>query len=271
MIIRVSSLRLRTAVLLFLVALSAKAVAAHQETPEKFATVTGVVIDSRTDRPIANAQVYLELGRLAEVPSNYKRVTATGVTDLEGHFQFVSVMPRVYTLIVKKGGYLVSPIHVVEVDREVVLLKDHIRLDAAARVFGLVVNDTGRAVPNARVVAVLPPVLQSSSLVRLLNEGGVTALTRTCNGQGRFVIVLPVDQPGMSLFAEARGYAPGIVSLGREGVLADRKEVVIRLPAGFTAHGRIRGRCFNLRCDHQSRALRTGQQRPWRSKDHTRL
>ncbi len=260
MIIRVSSLRLRTAVLLFLVALSAKAVAAHQETPEKFATVTGVVIDSRTDRPIANAQVYLELGRLAEVPSNYKRVTATGVTDLEGHFQFVSVMPRVYTLIVKKGGYLVSPIHVVEVDREVVLLKDHIRLDAAARVFGLVVNDTGRAVPNARVVAVLPPVLQSSSLVRLLNEGGVTALTRTCNGQGRFDIVLPVDQPGMSLFPtwnESLRRSTWICAGYR--VAGARRSVSRPKGSRDSASGRIhgawtdyrRGRCFNLRCDHQ--------------------
>jgi hypothetical protein len=62
--------------------------------------VEGLVVDVRTGRPIAGAEIKLDPLKFPEIPS-----PRPVITDRNGHFLVEGVKPDTYTIMVKAGGY----------------------------------------------------------------------------------------------------------------------------------------------------------------------
>lgn len=212
---------------------------ADQEERNLLVRLEGIVRDSRTHQPVAEALVSLERGRAqASLPARSREVTLSTVTAQRGRFQFDGIEPGMYTLVATKRGYVPSSFHVLELEPGKTTTRDVV-LDPLAKVSGRVVDETDQGVEEAKVVVRIDLMQPSTALRRLLDEHGIAALTTTTDGQGKFELFVPAEEGKVTLFAGALGYASNRVGPLRVEAGRERNGVVVRLPPGLEVRGQV--------------------------------
>ena len=83
-------------VFLFIIALTALATSCEPVVYDTFCTISGTVIDLETGDPIQQATVTLS-------PTGYNTYTGD-----DGHFEFIELDARQYTVTVQKTGYVTN-------------------------------------------------------------------------------------------------------------------------------------------------------------------
>ncbi|MEO8430066.1 MAG: carboxypeptidase regulatory-like domain-containing protein [Acidobacteriota bacterium] len=199
------------------------------------AAIDGTVIDETTRKPIAGARLAASSG--GGFAFNRRRTERSARTDARGRYRLSGLASRAYTVSASREGWLTSSIAGVAASTAAPGTA-HVALAKAASVAGRVVDESGTAVPGARV--------------RISREGGLRAMMR--RGPGAFLGRGPGGLSGpdgafrirnlaagrsLSLEAEKTGYAPAM----RPGVTLRTGEaaagMTLILKKGIEARGRV--------------------------------
>jgi len=107
-----------------------------------------------------------------------------------------------------------------------------------AKVSGRVVDESNAPVNAARVAVVARPPVGEVSGRRLRSEVDTSELTTTTDARGDFQLLVPAGLGEVTLVARAPDYAPARQELSIQAG-QDRMGVLLRLPAGLEARGRV--------------------------------
>ena len=194
--------------------------------------VAGTVVDETTRRPVAGARIALrtESGFDSGPPARRARA------DTRGRFRAAGVLPGRYTVEAASDGYLPA-----ELTGVVAALPDGkplaIALRREASIAGIVLDEEGKPVAGARVVAPREPSFRRG-MRRIFRSAFDTRETAT-GADGRYALRGLSAESSLTVEASKAGFAPG----RRTGLRVKTGEAVagitLVLRRGLAASGRV--------------------------------
>lgn len=197
------------------------------------AAITGTVIDEKTRRPISGVRVSAAAGGMTlRGPEPGRRVR----TDAKGKFRLVGLRPRGYAIRAAKTDYL--PVTMPGIVAGVSTPGSAaIALQKAASLSGRVTDETGKAVPGARV-----GIARDTGINALIRGGPAAFLGRggvPSGPDGAFRLRGLAAQRNVTLEATKTGYVPakrfGVTVKSGESV----KDIALVVKRGLEARGRV--------------------------------
>lgn len=161
-------------------------------------------IDGRVIPPVSGAQVIMQrTQRVQDDPEAWQALRRETTTDGSGRYRIDGLIEGSYHVVAHVGTLAGYSLISYPFDSEN-FARNHVYLDSAERVSGVVQSPDGKPVPNAGVGIAFR---HAHSVVREGNTYPAFAspLLTTTDANGRFVID-HVIRPKVKLFAEAKGY-----------------------------------------------------------------
>lgn len=191
-------------------------------------SVSGVVRDSKSNLPVAGAEVALNrAGRF-----DFAGVPDTAISDPKGNFTLTDVTPGAYTFFATRPGYAFEPI-----DGTVAADSKALRTvlgQKLARVSGMVLDEDKRPIAGARIT---PQRVGSTGMPRFFMNRSFS----TSAPDGSFTVWVE-PEADQQLEAQKKALPSARTATLRLASGERKRGVVITLPAGIRVTGRVTDR-----------------------------
>jgi uncharacterized GH25 family protein len=196
---------------------------------------TGAVVDSETQEPVAEAQVFFDLKSQGKNAVQGPGVRRTGKTGTDGRFEVKGLGEGTYSLSARAKGFLSGSGRQVEISAESER-EFSVPIDLGGSISGRVIESTGTPVAGATV---RPSVNVTSPEEWNQGFGNVFAISVATLADGSFKLEGLLPHKAYTVSATQKDHAPG----ASKGIVVERRGSVegieITLPPGATIRGRI--------------------------------
>ena len=202
---------------------------------EKASTLSGVVLDAKTQTPLAGVEVRLMppmgMGMGGESP-------ASAFTNAKGGYTISPVPPGSYMINTARPGFVTPPVSVsVAVGQAA---QKSLYANARARVVGSVLDDDKRPVAGARVAS-RSAAREQMMIIGAGRNFGQDATTYTAP-DGRFVLRSVATESDIQVDASKKGFPAGHSSTLRLAPAERKGGVLITIPRGVALTGKVTDR-----------------------------
>lgn len=197
----------------------------------KSASVAGMVIDAKSQLPLAGATVQLAPGPALGPAAISSRVA---FTDAKGRYMLTPVTPGTYSLTVNRPGATMPNIGVSVKAGEAV--QKALYMSAMGRVTGSVVDDDKQAVAGARVSARSANRDPNMTMIGNFRGGGPVAVSAP---DGRYVLRSVETDSDLRIGAAKKGYPAGTSATLRVAPAERKSGVTIVIPRGIALNGKV--------------------------------
>jgi len=196
----------------------------------KGASISGRVIDSKTQAAVAAAPVSLALGGM---PGLVTGAIHSTITDAKGNFAFALIPPANYSLQFDRPGYNITPQTVAPTAGQAV--NKSVYATPQARVTGTVTDEDHRPVAAARIT--MRQAAREAFGFQMFNRGSASGVWS--GPDGRFVTMLNVPSEAVIIDAAKKGFPSGSSSQMRLSPGEKKAGVMITIPHGIAFTGRV--------------------------------
>lgn len=191
----------------------------------KGASLTGRVLDAKTQKPLAGASV--SYSTTPDTPLSAS-VAESVVTDSAGKFSIDALLPATLALGVTYPGFAFDSQEIVVRDRTAV--SRAIAGTPLARISGSVADESRRAIGGVRI---------SLSNDFRPRQRMISRETAYSTPDGRFVLRGVTPEESLQLIAQKKGFATGKNGPHKLAPAESKANVVITLPSGIALTGRV--------------------------------
>ena len=204
----------------------------------KAAAVTGIVTDSKTNAPLAGAEVRLyRSGGMAFFPMPGMMPALSTFTDAKGQYALTPVAAGLYQINPTRPGYFTPNTNVAITAGQAV--QKPLYSNALARVVGSVVDDAKQAVAGARISARPAERDQATMIIGRAMRGTGPEAPAYSGPDGRFVMRSVLTDAEVQIDAAKKGYPAGRSATLKLAPGERKAGVVITIPRGIALTGKV--------------------------------